>query len=179
MIKKLEKSKAFKAMGYASFRTRAFMAAWHMERPPDLEVSTLLLGWVRDSPTLGLRWARTTTRPEAVLCKGTKLAHQREDAPCPTNSSSAKCYHKSLSHIWTPRPKGTSHYNQVCVLSRSVVSDFCNPMDCSLPGSSVHGDSPGKNTAVGSQMPTWQFSILVNFRVEITNVNLEEVEGSS
>ena len=26
---------------------------------------------------------------------------------------------------------------------------LCNPMDCSLPGSSVHGDSPGKNTGVG------------------------------
>ena len=26
---------------------------------------------------------------------------------------------------------------------------FSNPMDCSLPGSSVHGDSPGKNTGVG------------------------------
>ena len=26
---------------------------------------------------------------------------------------------------------------------------LCNPMDSSLPGSSVHGDSPGKNTAVG------------------------------
>ena len=25
----------------------------------------------------------------------------------------------------------------------------CNPMDCSLPGSSVHRDSPGKNTGVG------------------------------
>ena len=27
---------------------------------------------------------------------------------------------------------------------------LCNPMDCSLPGSSVHRDSPGKNTGVGS-----------------------------
>ena len=26
---------------------------------------------------------------------------------------------------------------------------LCNPMDCSLPGSSVHGDSPSKNTEVG------------------------------
>ena len=26
---------------------------------------------------------------------------------------------------------------------------LCNPMDCSLPGSSVLGDSPGKNTGVG------------------------------
>ena len=25
---------------------------------------------------------------------------------------------------------------------------LCNPMDCSLPGSSVRGDSPGKNTGV-------------------------------
>ena len=26
---------------------------------------------------------------------------------------------------------------------------LCNPMDCSLPGTSVHGNSPGKNTGVG------------------------------
>ena len=26
---------------------------------------------------------------------------------------------------------------------------LCNPMDCNSPGSSVHGDSPGKNTGVG------------------------------
>ena len=26
---------------------------------------------------------------------------------------------------------------------------LCDPMDCCLPGSSVHGDSPGKNTGVG------------------------------
>ena len=26
---------------------------------------------------------------------------------------------------------------------------LCDPMDCSLTGSSVHGDSPGKNTGVG------------------------------
>ena len=37
----------------------------------------------------------------------------------------------------------------MCVLSCSVVSDFCDPVDYSLPGSSVHGDSPGKDTGVG------------------------------
>ena len=26
---------------------------------------------------------------------------------------------------------------------------LCNPMDCSLRGSSVYGDSPGKNTGMG------------------------------
>ena len=38
----------------------------------------------------------------------------------------------------------------VCVLSRFKSSPTLgNPMDCSLRGSSVHGDSPGKNTGVG------------------------------
>ena len=35
------------------------------------------------------------------------------------------------------------------VLSRSVMSDSCDPRDCSPPGSSIHGASPGKNTGVG------------------------------
>ena len=35
------------------------------------------------------------------------------------------------------------------MLSRSVMSDSYGPMDCSLLGSSVHGDSPGKNTGLG------------------------------
>ena len=35
------------------------------------------------------------------------------------------------------------------MLSCLLVSDFWGPMDCSPPGSSVHGDSPSKNTGVG------------------------------
>ena len=35
------------------------------------------------------------------------------------------------------------------VLSRSVMSNSCDFMDCGLPGTSGHGDSPGKNTGVG------------------------------
>ena len=31
---------------------------------------------------------------------------------------------------------------------------LCDPMDCSLPGSSAHGDSPGKNTRVSCQCPS-------------------------
>ena len=39
----------------------------------------------------------------------------------------------------------------VCVHAKSLQScpTLCNPMDCSSPDSSVHGDSPGKNTGVG------------------------------
>ena len=33
--------------------------------------------------------------------------------------------------------------------SRQVMSGSCDSMDCSLPGSFVHGDSLGKNTGVG------------------------------
>ena len=35
------------------------------------------------------------------------------------------------------------------MLSRSVMFDSLQPVDCSPAGSSVHGDSPGKNTGVG------------------------------
>ena len=35
----------------------------------------------------------------------------------------------------------------LCLVTQSCPT-FCNPMDCSPPGSSVHGDSPGKHTGV-------------------------------
>ena len=37
----------------------------------------------------------------------------------------------------------------MCAKSLQSCLTLCNPMDCSLPGSSVHADSPGKNTGVG------------------------------
>ena len=40
--------------------------------------------------------------------------------------------------------------NQLCVcLVAQSCPTLCDPKDCSLPGSSVHMDSPGKNTGVG------------------------------
>ena len=36
----------------------------------------------------------------------------------------------------------------LCLVTQSCPTLF-DPMDCSLPSSSVHGDSPGKNTGVG------------------------------
>ena len=36
----------------------------------------------------------------------------------------------------------------LCLVTQSCPT-LCDPMDYSLPGSSVHGDSPGKNTGVG------------------------------
>ena len=37
----------------------------------------------------------------------------------------------------------------VLCLDAQLCLTLCSPMDCSPPGSSVHGDSPGKNTGVG------------------------------
>ena len=39
-------------------------------------------------------------------------------------------------------------YAVLCLVSQSCLTHW-DPMDCSLPGSSVHGDSAGKNTGVG------------------------------
>ena len=39
---------------------------------------------------------------------------------------------------------------RVCVcMCAQLQPVLCTPVDCSLPGSSVHGDFPGKNTGVG------------------------------
>ena len=49
-------------------------------------------------------------------------------------------------------PEGKSflyHFSACAVLSLSVVLTLCDPMDYCPPGTSVHGDSPGKNTGVG------------------------------
>ena len=37
----------------------------------------------------------------------------------------------------------------LCLVAQSCLT-LCNPMDCHLPGSSVHGDSPGSNTGVNT-----------------------------
>ena len=36
----------------------------------------------------------------------------------------------------------------LCLVTQSCPT-LCDPLDCSLPDSSVHGESPGKNTRVG------------------------------
>ena len=45
-----------------------------------------------------------------------------------------------------------SRSNDICLVAQSCPT-LCDPMDCNPPGSSVHGDSPTKNTRVGYQCP--------------------------
>ena len=37
----------------------------------------------------------------------------------------------------------------MCAVGTQSCLTLWDPMDCSLPGSSVHGDSPGNNSGVG------------------------------
>ena len=51
-----------------------------------------------------------------------------------------------LRHEWFSLLLG--YEVSACTLAQ-LYTTLCDPMDCSPPGSSVHGDSPGKNTGVG------------------------------
>ena len=42
-----------------------------------------------------------------------------------------------------------SRFMHVLCLVAQLCPTLCDPMDCSPPGSSVHGDSPGKSTGMG------------------------------
>ena len=81
-----------------------------------------ILGWVVISSSSGPSWSRDRAH---VFCLG-----------------------KGILYHWTTR-EAPVLWLSYAVLSRSVVSNSLWPMACSLPGSSVHGDSPGKNIWVG------------------------------
>jgi len=51
----------------------------------------------------------------------------------------------SLHTVPPEKPRGPW---VLCLVAQSCLT-LCDPMDCRLPGSSVHGDSLGKNTGLG------------------------------
>ena len=55
-------------------------------------------------------------------------------------------------HLRSPYPWHNSVYWLCCAVLRHSQScpTLCNPLDCGPPSSSVHGDSLGKNTGLGS-----------------------------
>ena len=50
--------------------------------------------------------------------------------------------------VHQPQASFTSFLMFVCLIAQSCPT-LCEPMNCSPPGSSIHGDSPGKNIGVG------------------------------
>ena len=63
----------------------------------------------------------------------------------------SQCTHKCVCMYMCDRHIHTVIHSYVCMHAKSLQScpTLCDPMDCSPPGSSVHGDSSGKNTGVG------------------------------
>ena len=53
--------------------------------------------------------------------------------------------HRDAGSQWEKAPE---KHHVLCVVTQLCLI-LCNPMSYSAPGSSVHGDSPGKNTGVG------------------------------
>ena len=51
-------------------------------------------------------------------------------------------------------------YIYMKVLVTQSCLTLCDPVDCHPPGSSVHGDSPGKNIGMGTQMLVMVFVAL-------------------
>ena len=58
----------------------------------------------------------------------------------------------------------------MCAESLQSCPTLCDPMDCSPPGSSVHGDSPGKNTGVGCHALLWGI-----FLIQGSNLGLPDL----
>ena len=60
------------------------------------------------------------------------------------------CYFDPPFWAWNESNLNMLYDLYVCVhLVTQSCPTLCNPVDCSLPGSSVHGDSPSRNIGVG------------------------------
>ena len=103
------------------------------EKPTTL-INSTASPWPKPSPLLKLHWPPSF--PYTLTRYGLFSKEQAEWA--------------SNIQVMLDRHVNThTHMCVVCpVLSCSVVSYSLWPHGCSLPGSSVHGDSPGKNTEV-------------------------------
>ena len=53
-----------------------------------------------------------------------------------------------FKNCWAKDDNHTGAWVHVHAKSLQLCPTLCNPTDCSLPGASVDGDSPGKNTRV-------------------------------
>ena len=78
------------------------------------------------------------------LKKAPSLCFCHEKSKCNETWISLWGFCKEALISWTKTSNLT-----MCLVTLSHTT-FCNPMDCSPPGSSVRGDSAGKHTRVGS-----------------------------
>ena len=116
------------------------------------------------------------------------LLYNRENyIQYPTINHNGREYKKriyvSLNHL-ALQQKSNCKLTMLLLLSCFSQVQLCDPMDCSLPGLYVHGDSPGKNTRIcchalfqGSSQPRDQTRVFCNagrfFTTELVYFNLK------
>ena len=83
--------------------------------------------------------------PEWVAKPSSRELSQPRDRTC---VSYVSCICRQVLHLGSQW--GSQIVKSVLCLVTQSCPALCDPMDYSLPDSPVHGDSPGKNTGVGS-----------------------------
>ena len=97
---------------------------------------------------------------ERTSKKSTKSLQDNHPSTSTTSVVTMPDYEWSHQKGSSPPPPPAPALCVLCLVTQSCPT-LCDPMDCSPPGSSVHGDSPGKNTGVGCHallqgiFPTW------------------------
>ena len=83
-----------------------------------------------------------------ILGQGTKIPYdkQHRGGKKKGGSHEVKVLERIQRFILSPSVSNTS---AVLCLVTQLCPTLCDPMDCNLQGSSVHGDSPSRNTGVG------------------------------
>ena len=74
------------------------------------------------------------------------MSKKKQNNNQPLENRMVKCVY--FRHNFLKRQSNNVPSLSVCMPGKSCLT-LCDPVDCSPPGSSVHGDSSGKNTRVG------------------------------
>ena len=101
-----------------------------------------IFGWHHQLNGHGFGWTLGVDGQGGLACCGS-WGHKESDTTEQLNWTELILLH----YIRLYGPKGAP-CPVLCLVAQSSPI-LCNPMDCSPPGSSIHGDSPAKNTEVG------------------------------
>ena len=94
---------------------------------------------------MGSRWAYSPW-PYVLPLSGRVRTWPSE---CKVQGRVSSCLGLKVGTLREEEESDDGHFMCMCVHTEPCPT-LCDPMDCSPPGSSVHGIVPGKNTGVGS-----------------------------